>query len=195
MHFIIHPVNFNGQGAKKAVELLQEKVSQFFYAFDEFEPPMLVNIPGLEGIVGFTYVPCQRPPGIFCGKPYLEINADNIKVRKLTDTPPTTRNKFTDSVQRVQLEFPGVFVIPESYAFGPKTPTKVHMKLLKQPDLIEAINRIISDKFGGMPVDENGEYDAGLHLRIQSVVNDPMDNPPGLLTFEEYESIVEQGRL
>lgn len=195
MHYILISIDFHAPGAKKALADLQEKVCQFFYAFDEFEPPMLINAPGLEKVVGFTYVPRQRPPGIFCGKPYLELDADCIKIRKLTKVPVISRTKFLESVENVREQHPDVFPMPTPYKFGPATPEVVRRALLENPDLVDAINRTISDMFGGMPVDEKGQYDPELHSRIQSVVNDPAEDPPGLLSFREFEAIVAQGRL
>lgn len=201
MHLLL-TADYTAPCASRVVEDVQLLVYNHFWANtrhdvgDNFEPPMIVDPPGLERVIGHAYVAHQRPGNIFTGEglPYVHLMHDNLRISSLTHIETSKLGAFQRAIGTIVQVHSDFFTARDSdpidsEPFGDATPDAVRDVVRGKPELRKAINECIAD---GIP------SDMSMHCAVQAVINDPCV-PSGVIagvcTGAEYGAIVEQGYL
>ena len=78
------------------------------YDDDAFKVPCVVEVDGMERVVGSAYCTQVPPPLVFEGLPYLQLFASELRVRRLTHVPEAQVSALYDAIEAIHRRYPGV---------------------------------------------------------------------------------------
>lgn len=195
---LIYSFDAHVAAAPKAFAEIETTVDNFWWIDkipEDVVPPKVIDVAGLERVVGHAYDPGVRPPGVFRNLPYIHItSAQVLMIRSLTYQPPDVVSKFENAVERIQNMYPEVFRearLWDAPTFGPATPEAVGDVLRRDPALHALLDASLADEYG-TPRDADGQIDMRALHRVQKIINHPKQG--GMLTGEEFDALRAQGR-